>query len=140
MRHLIPLLIGFFPVLLGYGEVWLLSGTPETFLLLILIGTLVFLPVWWGMGYLCGKQAQRILLPTVLANLPLLLCNVLFCISSRLPEGLDLFAYAGTLPLFSMHIGLSFLKSPWLTGLIALLPAVAVFWLGCTKSNRRNEL
>ena len=133
MKRLIPLLVGLFPALFGYAELWLISGNTETFLLLILIGTLVFLPAWWGMGYLCGKLKLGILLPTVLAMLPLLLGAVLFCIPYQLPAWLDSIAYASTLPLFSISIGMSFLKSIWATSFLALLPAIAVFWLGCTK-------
>lgn len=137
MKRLIPLLMGFFPALFGFAELWFLSDHAETFLLLILIGTLVFLPAWWGMGYLCGKQKQGTLLPTLLASLPLLFGTVLFCIPGQLPKWLDCFAYASTLPLFSMHMGMSFFQSVWLTSFTALLPAVAIFWLGCTKSDRR---
>ncbi|MBE6982522.1 MAG: hypothetical protein E7437_09430 [Ruminococcaceae bacterium] len=139
MKRMIPLLVGFFPSLFALTEMFLISANTDIFLLLVLIGTLVFLPAWWAAGYLCGKLKRGILWPTVLANVPLFLGLLLFCLdnSFTMPKLLGEIGYLHILPLFSIYSGISFTGSAWIGSLICMLPAIAVFWLGCSKSDRR---
>lgn len=143
MKRYIPLLYGCFPFVFGWLSQWLTGTTTSTFLLSLFVSTTLFLIAWWFIGYACGKLKTGILLPTVLANLPLALALILFSVLSirtALPDFIVSICDMGVLSVSGIMLGASFTTENLLVAcIISLIPVVAVFWLGCTKSSPRSK-
>lgn len=136
MKKLIPLGFGLSPLVYGLVIMKLCVLYSNYIILLLPLGSIVFLLLWYFLGYWSVKLTNKPTSSVLLLNLPLFIFTAAYLLTASLGGDFRFslvgeLLYAANIPLMGLILGI---PTSWLAHILIFLPVTAVAWLGCNRA------